>query len=62
MIDRESPPGAWRAALNPEVPSCKACGQSECEHADPVYQGISPAPGLWPRDVAVPPRSIPVRA
>lgn len=41
IIDTDSPPGSWRAALAPNV-RCKACGQAVCGHPDAIYQGIVP--------------------
>ena len=41
MIDT-SPPGSWRHALAPEAPSCRVCGQNECDHSDNEYVGIVP--------------------
>ena len=42
-IDRESPEGAWRAALNPDavcaVPNCR---QTHCDHTDLEFQGLVP--------------------
>lgn len=43
IIDRDSPPGSWRAALAPDG-YCRACGQGTCDHSDLVYQGLVPPP------------------
>lgn len=43
MIDSQSPPGAYRAALAPNI-RCARCHQSVCGHDDLTYQGLLPAP------------------
>ena len=42
-IDVDSPPGSWRAAIEPGR-GCKGCGQTVCNHPDAVYQGVVPLP------------------
>ena len=38
----QSPPGAWRAALDRSA-TCAACRQSVCGHSDLEYAGLMPA-------------------
>jgi len=45
-IDRDSPPGSYRAALAPNAASCRACGQHECAHPDAIYQGVIPVTAI----------------
>jgi hypothetical protein len=40
----DSPPGSWRAAMQPDS-TCAACRQTECAHPDAIYQGTVPPPG-----------------
>lgn len=52
MIDLDSPPGAWRAALQ-QAGVCALCRQHVCGHSDLEYQGIVPAsPACDPSDDA----------
>mgnify|MGYP003722363385 CR=1 FL=1 len=41
-IDRESEPGPWRAARNPDA-TCAVCRQTTCSHPDLIYKGLVPA-------------------
>lgn len=38
-IDQDSPPGAWRAALDPNG-VCAVCRQHECAHSDLEFAGL----------------------
>jgi hypothetical protein len=40
-IDRASPPGSWRAELEP-LGVCALCRQAVCAHSDAEYQGHAP--------------------
>lgn len=42
ILDIDSDPGSWRAALNPAA-SCAVCRQSQCEHSDLEFGGLVPA-------------------
>lgn len=41
MIDR-SPPGAWRAVLDPAGSAWAVCRQNVCAHSDLEFQGLVP--------------------
>lgn len=45
-IDTESPPGAYRAANDPDA-SCAGCKQTTCQHPDMIYDGTIPLPEGW---------------
>jgi hypothetical protein len=56
MIDADSYPGAWqeafaRGCLSETVARCKACESPDCQHPDPVFQGVIPL--SHPREGAV---------
>lgn len=47
MIDTQSEPGVWdrafaRGCLTETVARCRACEQPDCQHPDPVFQGVIP--------------------
>lgn len=41
MIDDQSAPGSWRAALD-QAAVCAVCRQHVCGHSDLEYQGLVP--------------------
>ncbi len=43
MIDDQSEPGRWRAALD-QAGVCAVCQQHVCDHSDFEYRGVAPAP------------------